>query len=172
MHGTCMTTSMDAMLRWSFAVEFIDSRVVWTGNTYFWVSQVSKSCCNTKCPKPTVAYYSRDFFSPGGPCLTYWQVLCSSWSLRDPFCRHASMTTGIRRNQHRKLHTDSTVPVGHLSLARAISFSFGEEEWPWAHIHCQSSFFCLRKIVAELTSVLIFLCFMWDTTTAWLDEQC
>ena len=33
-----------------------------------------------------------------------------------------------------------------------------------------SSSFCLRKIVGELTSVSIFLCFMWDAATAWLDE--
>ena len=30
---------------------------------------------------------------------------------------------------------------------------------------------CLRKIVTELTSVPIFLYFMWDATTAWLEEQ-
>ena len=29
---------------------------------------------------------------------------------------------------------------------------FCEEDWPWANIQCQSSSFCLRKIVAELTS--------------------
>ena len=41
-----------------------------------------------------------------------------------------------------------------------------------ADIYCQSSSFCLRKIVAELTSVSVFLYFMWDTATAWLDERC
>ena len=30
----------------------------------------------------------------------------------------------------------------------------------------------VRKVVAELTSMPIFLCFMWDAATAWLDEQC
>ena len=34
---------------------------------------------------------------------------------------------------------------------------FGEEDWPWANICWQSSTFCLRKIVPELTSVPIFL---------------
>ena len=36
---------------------------------------------------------------------------------------------------------------------------FGEEDWPRANIHCQSSF-CLRKIVTELTSVPVFLYFL------------
>ena len=31
---------------------------------------------------------------------------------------------------------------------------------------------CVRKIGPELTSVPIFLYFMWDTATAWLDELC
>ena len=31
---------------------------------------------------------------------------------------------------------------------------------------------CVRKIVAELTSMPIFLYFMWDAATAWLDEPC
>ena len=30
----------------------------------------------------------------------------------------------------------------------------------------------MRKIVTELTSVPIFLYFMWDAATAWLDERC
>ena len=30
----------------------------------------------------------------------------------------------------------------------------------------------LRKIVPELTPVPIFLCFMWDATSLWLDEWC
>ena len=33
-------------------------------------------------------------------------------------------------------------------------------------------FFPLRKISLELTSVPIFFYFMWDATTAWLDERC
>ena len=36
----------------------------------------------------------------------------------------------------------------------------GEEDWPWANICCQSSSFCLRKIVAELASVPVFLYFV------------
>ena len=39
-------------------------------------------------------------------------------------------------------------------------FSYGEEDWPWANVCCQSSSFCLRKIVLELTSVSIFLYFV------------
>ena len=31
---------------------------------------------------------------------------------------------------------------------------------------------CVRKIVPELTSVPMFLRFMWDATTVWPDEQC
>ena len=30
----------------------------------------------------------------------------------------------------------------------------------------------VRKIGPELTSVSVFVCFMWDATTAWLDERC
>ena len=37
---------------------------------------------------------------------------------------------------------------------------FGEEDWPRDSICCQSSSFCLRKIVPELTSVPIFLYFV------------
>ena len=33
-------------------------------------------------------------------------------------------------------------------------------------------FVCVRKIGPELTSVPVFLYFMWDVTTVWLDEQC
>ena len=47
-----------------------------------------------------------------------------------------------------------------------------EEDWPWANICCQSSSFCLRMIVTELTSTPIFLYFMWDATTACLDKWC
>ena len=36
-----------------------------------------------------------------------------------------------------------------------------EEDWSWANICCQSSSFCLRKIATELTSVPIFLYFVW-----------
>ena len=33
-------------------------------------------------------------------------------------------------------------------------------------------FFFVRKIGPELTPVPIFLHFMWDATTAWLDKKC
>ena len=52
-------------------------------------------------------------------------------------------------------------------------YCFGEEDWSWAQICCQSSSSCVRKIIAELTSAPIVLQFcMWDATTAWLDELC
>ena len=35
-----------------------------------------------------------------------------------------------------------------------------------------SFFFLVRKIGPELTSMSIFVYFVWDTTTAWLDEWC
>ena len=38
---------------------------------------------------------------------------------------------------------------------------FGEEDWPWANICCQSSSFCSRNIVPELTSVPVFLYFLY-----------
>ena len=37
----------------------------------------------------------------------------------------------------------------------------GGEHWLWANICCQSYSFSLRKIAAQLTSVPIFLYFMW-----------
>ena len=40
-----------------------------------------------------------------------------------------------------------------------VSF-FSEEECRWANVYCQSSSFCLRKNVAELTSVPVFLYFV------------
>ena len=40
-------------------------------------------------------------------------------------------------------------------------YLFCEEDWLWAVNHCQSSFFRLRKIVAELTSVPVFLYFVY-----------
>ena len=40
-------------------------------------------------------------------------------------------------------------------------FFFDEEDWPWAHICCQFSSFCLGKIGSELTSTPIFLYFVW-----------
>ena len=42
-------------------------------------------------------------------------------------------------------------------------YSYDEEDWPRANICCQSSFFCLRKSVPELTSVPIFLYFVYGT---------
>ena len=36
-------------------------------------------------------------------------------------------------------------------------FYFGEDGWPQANVCCQSSSFCLSKIVPKLTSVPIFL---------------
>ena len=36
----------------------------------------------------------------------------------------------------------------------------GEEDWPCANFCCQSSSFCLRKIVPKLTSVPVFLYFV------------
>ena len=50
-------------------------------------------------------------------------------------------------------------------------FFFCDKDWPWANICCQSFSFSLRKIVTELTCVLIFLYFMYDTAIAWLDER-
>ena len=50
-------------------------------------------------------------------------------------------------------------------------FFFDEEDWPRANICCQSTSFCLRKIVAELTSVPAFLCFMRDTATVGLTSS-
>ena len=69
------------------------------------------------------------------------------------------------------LGSQSVKPKIQIPLLVFLFLFFWEEDWPWDNIHCQSSSFCLRKIVAELTSVPVFLYFMWDTSTAWLDEQ-
>ena len=42
-----------------------------------------------------------------------------------------------------------------------VCLFFGEEDWPRANICCQSSSFCLRKIVPELMCVPVFLCFLY-----------
>ena len=42
-----------------------------------------------------------------------------------------------------------------------LGFFFCEEDWPSAYICCQSSSFCLRKMVPELTSVPILLYFVY-----------
>ena len=55
------------------------------------------------------------------------------------------------------------VTVFPRKLPLASFFSFGEDGCPWANICCQSSSFCSRKIVAELTSVPIFLYFVCGT---------
>ena len=49
---------------------------------------------------------------------------------------------------------------------------FGEEDWPWAKICCQSFSFCWRKTCwANICAHLPPFC-IWDTATAWLDEWC
>src|SRR3712207_7792253 len=52
-----------------------------------------------------------------------------------------------------------------------LFLSMCEEDWPSANICCRSFSFCLRKIVAELTSVPVFLYFMWDATTTRSEEH-
>ena len=64
-------------------------------------------------------------------------------------------------------YTSIKLNIWHLLLGSLFSC---EEDWLWTNICCQSSCFRLRKIVAELTSVPIFLHFMCDATTAWLDK--
>ena len=44
-----------------------------------------------------------------------------------------------------------------------IFFFFCEEDCPWANVSYQSFSFCLRKIVPELTSVPVFLYFVYGT---------
>ena len=48
------------------------------------------------------------------------------------------------------------------SLHQCVWGCFCEEDRPWANICCQSSSFCLRKIVPELMSLPIFLCFIYE----------
>ena len=51
------------------------------------------------------------------------------------------------------------------------SFFFGEEDQPSANVHA-NLLFLLRKTGPGITSVPIFLHFIWDAATAWLDKQC
>ena len=60
----------------------------------------------------------------------------------------------------------------HIVIHLLLLFLFILGRFPWTSIHCQSSSFRLRKIVAELASVLAFLSFVCGTATAWLDERC
>ena len=48
-----------------------------------------------------------------------------------------------------------------LDLRISLFLGGGGEDCPWANICCQSSSFCLRKIIPELTSVPIFLYFFY-----------
>ena len=51
-------------------------------------------------------------------------------------------------------HISLTTSIFCIFIPVHISFlCVYEEDWPWANICCQSSSFCLRMIVAELTSV-------------------
>ena len=52
---------------------------------------------------------------------------------------------------------------GGTAFLPQVEITAADASWP---------FFLVRKIVAELTSVPIFLYFMWDAATAWLDEWC
>ena len=57
-----------------------------------------------------------------------------------------------------------------FSFTNYTFFLFAEEDLPWANIYCQSSSFCLRRIVPELTSVPLFLYFVRGlppSTIAW-----
>ena len=49
---------------------------------------------------------------------------------------------------------------GLFFFSFSFSFFFREKDWSWANIHWQSSSFCLRKTVAELTFMPIFLSFV------------
>ena len=50
-----------------------------------------------------------------------------------------------------------------LSLKEYLFLCVCEEDWSWANICCQSSSFCLRKMVPELTSLPIFFNFVCGT---------
>ena len=59
-----------------------------------------------------------------------------------------------------------------LSCASHLFFLFGEEDWPWANICCQSSSFCLgKKSWANICANLPLFC-MWDAITAWPHKLC
>ena len=79
-------------------------------------------------------------------------------SIRDKRCGFSTLCLIVQL-----LFFSSRDAKQRLLLANFISLSlffFCEEDWPWANICCQFSSFCLRKIVAELTSVPIFLYFV------------
>ena len=55
------------------------------------------------------------------------------------------------------IFNQSTLLIGNIFFN--FFFFFSEEDWRWANTCCQSSSFCLRKVVAELTSMPVFLYF-------------
>ena len=76
-------------------------------------------------------------------------------------------------NWHCELHTCNPISASqerdidrykHIIKSNCPFFVvFCEKDWLWVNICCPSSSFCLRKIVAELTSMPIFLYFVCGT---------
>ena len=64
-----------------------------------------------------------------------------------------------------------------LLLKNFLCFFRGEEDWPWANICCQPSYFLKFSPQSPSTQLYILAVShstssMWGATTAWLDEQC
>ena len=61
----------------------------------------------------------------------------------------------------------------HLIVERLFLFIFFVRKiGPELTSDANLPLFCLRKVVAGLTSVPIFFYSMWDGATAWLDDWC
>ena len=90
----------------------------------------------------------------------YLEKRCEVSCMVPPFCLPRYLAPGS--HWAGIVHHEHALLAGKLALQLVTSwcdayiFCVCEEDWPWANISCQSSSFCLRKIVAELTPVPVF----------------
>ena len=88
-----------------------------------------------------------------------WTKPCSWLGLSFPICRVSNLDEICFKG-----------PPPALTHCGSLSGAFWVEDE--LDMEASSSFFFVRKISPELTSVLIFFYFMWDAATAWLDDWC
>ena len=124
-------------------------------------------CSKTACSPPLFPLRNLDVWE-GARVLT-WQRSGFYWSISPTFWKCCEGYVDLWKLFHLNF-LEKSFQVVILNTFLQYVLCVCEEDWPWTNICCQSSSFCLRKIVTELTSVPIFLYFMWDATTAWLDK--
>ena len=95
------------------------------------------------------AFHNKNHFALSSDCLQFTELSNSS---------HKSESNSEGGAIDTSFHS---FPLKHKFPLLSLHFSsFSEEDWPWANICCQSSSFCLRKIIPELISIPICLYFV------------